>query len=92
LIADYDDTGSKIIQFNEAGPAAGTTSTSVYVLSVGTGMLTGLQNGIMEVNDLGELQTKPALRTRVEWLVGLAAMHGRCAARVWGITTAAVTA
>ena len=92
LIADYDDTGTKIIQFNEAGPGGATTSTSVYVLSVGTGMLTGLQNGIMEVNDLGELQTKPALRTRIEWLVGLAAMHGRCAARIWGITNAAVTA
>ena len=92
LISDYDDTGTKIIQFNEAGPGGATTSTSVYVLSVGTGMLTGLQNGIMEVNDLGELQTKPALRTRIEWLVGLAAMHGRCAARIWGITNAAVTA
>ena len=92
LIADYDDTGTKIIQYNEVGPAGGTTSTSIYVLSVGSGMLTGLQNGIMEVNDLGELQSKPALRTRIEWLVGLAALHGRCAARIWGITNAAVTA
>jgi hypothetical protein len=41
---------------------------------------------------LGELQTKPVYRTRVEWLVGLAAMHGRCASRIWGITNAAVTA
>jgi hypothetical protein len=92
LIADYDDTGTKIIDFNEAGPAGGSTVTSVYVLSVGSGMLSGLQNGVMEVNDLGELQTKPVLRTRVEWLVGLAALHGRCASRVWGITNAAVTA
>ena len=92
LIADYDDTGTKIIQYNEVGPAGGTTATSIYVLSVGSGMLTGLQNGIMEVNDLGELQSKPALRTRIEWLVGLAALHGRCAARIWGITNAAVTA
>jgi hypothetical protein len=92
LIADYDDTGTKIIDYNEVGPAGGTTSQSIYVLSVGEGMLTGLQNGIMEVTDLGELQTKPVLRTRVEWLVSLAAMHGRCAARVWGITNAAATA
>lgn len=91
LIMDYDDTGSFVIQFNEAGPSAGTTSSSLYVLSVGSGMLTGLQNGTMEVTDLGELQTKPVLRTRVEWLVGLAAMHGRCASRVWGITNAAFT-
>jgi hypothetical protein len=92
LIVDYDDTGTRIIDFNEAGPAGGSTAQSLYVVSIGTGMLTGLQNGIMEVTDLGELQTKPVLRTRIEWLVGLAAMHGRCATRVWGITNAAVTA
>jgi hypothetical protein len=92
LIADYDDTGSKIIDWVEAGPNGGTTCQSLYVLSIGSGMVTGLQNGTMEVNDLGELQTKPVYRTRVEWLVGLAAMHGRCASRIWGITNAAVTA
>lgn len=92
LIVNYDDTGNFIIQFNEAGPAGGSTCTSIYVVSIMTGMLTGLQNGIMEVRDLGELQTKPVMRTRVEWLVGMAAMHGRCASRIWGITNAAVTA
>jgi hypothetical protein len=91
LIADYDDTGAKIIDFNEAGPAGSTVSQSLYVLSVGDGKLTGIQNGVMEVEDLGHLQTKPVMRTRVEWLMSLCAMHGRCAARVWGITNAAVT-
>ena len=51
----------------------------------------GLQNGIMEVRDLGELQTMPVMRTRVEWLVGMAVMHGRAAARLRGISNAAVT-
>lgn len=92
LIADYDDTGSRILNFNEAGPAGGSTSTSIYVLSFAPGMLTGLQNGVMEVEDLGPLESKPVLRTRVEWLVGMAAMHGRSASRVWGITNAAATA
>lgn len=92
LIADYDDTGAKIIDFNEAGPGGGSTAQSIYVLSIGPDKLTGIQNGIMEVTDLGELDTKPVLRTRVEWLVSLAALHGRCAARVWGITDAAITA
>jgi hypothetical protein len=93
LIADYDDTGAFILDFTEGGPSANdTVCQSIYVLSVGTGMLTGLQNGTMEVTDLGELQTKPVLRTRIEWLVGFAAMHGRCAARVWGIDNAAITA
>lgn len=91
LIADYDDTGSKVLQFNEAGPAAGTTSTSLYVLAIADGYLTGIQNGTMDVNDLGEIQSKPVYRTRVEWLMGMVTMHGRCAARVWGITNAAIT-
>ncbi|XAI96034.1 major capsid protein [Microcystis phage Mwe-JY26] len=90
LIADYDDEGKRILDFNEAGPAGGSTSTSIYVLSVAPGMLTGLQNGVMEVEDLGKLQEKPVFRTRVEWLVGMAAMHGRAASRIWGITSAAV--
>jgi hypothetical protein len=92
LIADYDDTGAKILDFNEAGPGGGTTATSVYVLSFAPEMLVGLQNGVMEVTDLGEIDSKPVLRTRVEWLVGMAAMHGRAASRVWGITNAAATA
>lgn len=92
LIVDYDDLGQRILQFNEAGPAGGSTSTSIYVASFAGDMLTGLQNGTMDVQDLGEIDSKPVFRTRVEWLCGLAAMHGRCAARVWGITNAAVTA
>ena len=91
LIADYDGAGKKIIEFNEAGPAGGTVSTSIYVLNINDGMVTGLQNGIMEVDDLGELDSSPVLRTRIEWLVGMAVMHGRAAARVWGITNADVT-
>lgn len=92
LIADHDDVGAKIIDFNEAGPNAGNSSTSMYVLSFAPEMVVGLQNGVMEVRDLGEIDTKPVLRTRVEWLVGLATMHGRCASRVWGITNAPATA
>lgn len=93
LIADYDDDGARILDFNEVGPGGSTaTATSIYVVSFGDNMLTGLQNGVMQVNDLGELDSKPVKRTRVEWYVGLAALHGRCAARLWGISNAAVTA
>lgn len=90
LIADYDDLGARIIDFNEVGPGGATASaTSIYVLNIGEGMLTGLQNGGMEVEDLGVLQSAPVYRTRVEWLAGLAALHGRCAARLYGISNAA---
>lgn len=91
LIADYDGGGQRIIDFNEAGPAGGTTSTSIYVLNIGEGMVQGIQNGVMDVEDLGEIDEKPVLRTRIEWIVGMAILHGRAASRVWGITNADVT-
>jgi hypothetical protein len=93
LIADYDDVGARILGFDEANSTGtGVVSTSIYPVSFGESMLTGLQNGVMEVGDLGEIDDKPVMRTRVEWLVGLAALHGRCAARLRGITDAAVAA
>jgi hypothetical protein len=91
LFVDYDETGTKIIDFNEAGPPGGAVSTSLYVVAFGTNKVQGIQNGIMDVTDLGELDSKPVLRTRVEWLVGMAVMHGRAATRIWGITNALVT-
>ncbi len=91
LIADYDDNGQRIIDFDEAGPAGGSTSTSIYVVRLGDGYVTGLQNGTMEVEDLGLLDDGVTYRTHVEWLVGMAVMHGRACARVWGITTGVVT-
>lgn len=92
LIPDVNDRGKQIIDFNEAGPDAQTGTSSIYVLSLGEGKIVGLQNGIMEVDDLGELETKPTFRTRLEWLVGLAVMHGRAASRVWGIKNLDFTA
>lgn len=91
LYADIDETGARILAFDEvASTGATATATSIYVCSFGENMLAGLQNGIMEVNDLGEIDSKPVLRTRVDWLVGMAALHGRAAARVRGISNAAV--
>jgi hypothetical protein len=93
LIVDYDDTGARILDFNEVGSGGATaTATSIYAVSIGDGMLTGLQNGVMDVRDLGELPDKSVMRTRIDWYVGLAAMHGRCAARLRGISDAAVVA
>lgn len=92
LIADYNDIGQRIIDFNEAGPSGGANSTSIYVVSIGDGYISGIQNGTMEVRDLGEIDAKPVYRTRVDWLVGLTVQHGRAIARIWGITNVAVTA
>lgn len=91
VYADMDETGARILAFNEvASTGATATATSIYVCSFGENMLVGLQNGMMEVEDLGQIDSKPVMRTRVDWLVGMAALHGRSAARVRGISDAAV--
>jgi len=92
LIIDEDNTGSQILGFTEASTSGGATSTSIYCTSFGDGKFTGLQNGGMDVRDLGELEDKPALRTRVEWYNGLAIFHGKSAARLQHIGNLAVVA
>lgn len=91
LIADYDNEGDAILPFDEVSDGGGTAqNTSIYCVSFGTGMLSGIQNSEMDVRDLGELETKPAMRTRIEWYAGIACYHGRAAARIGGIRDLAV--
>lgn len=92
VVTDYDANADQVIDFNEVGSGGATaTATSVYCANFSDEGVVGLQNGVMEVRDLGEMETIPAMLTRVEWLVGMAAMHGRSAGRLRGISNAAVT-
>lgn len=91
LIADKDNEGNDILPFTETATSGNSTACSIYCVSLGDGKLMGLQNGGMEVRDLGELDTKPCLRTRVEWYNGIAVFHGKSAARLYSISDAAVT-
>jgi len=90
LIADANGSPYATLAFNEVGPGGGTTSTSVYCLSFGDGTFEGIQNGAADVRDLGELEGKPTMRSRVEWYMGLALYHPRAVARLWGVSNAAV--
>jgi hypothetical protein len=92
LIVDKDNTNTDILGFTEASYTGGATSTSIYCVSFGDGKFTGIQNGDMDVRDLGELEDKPAKRTRVEWYNGMAIFHGKSAARLQHIADVAVTA
>lgn len=91
LPIDKDENGDDIIGFNESG-----STSSIYIVSFGADKIHGIQgsaagsNGI-SVRDLGELELKPALRTRVEWYSAYAVRHGRAAARIYNITNAAWT-
>lgn len=95
LVAYNNNGGTEVLPFTEAtwtgSSYAGTaTGTSIYVLSIGDNRLTGIQNGVMDVRDLGELQAQPVYRTRVEWYAGIALYHGRAAARISSISDAAI--
>jgi len=92
LICDLDNASSAILGFTEVSNnvSAAATATSLYVVSFGDGMLSGLQNGGIDVRDLGELQTSPVFRTRVEWYNGFGVFNGRAATRIWSIADAAV--
>ncbi|MFE3409454.1 major capsid protein [Streptomyces mirabilis] len=64
-------------------------ATSVYAVRFGSAegdqAVTGLTNGGVQVRDLGELDTKPVYRTRLEFYTGLALFGGKAAARLTGV-------
>lgn len=66
-----------------------TNASSIYAVKFGEDegdqAVTGLTNGGVQVRDLGELQEKPALRTRIEFYCGLAVFGGKAAARLRGV-------
>lgn len=94
LIMAKDDTNAEILGFDEDGPVDGSGAlvTSVYCVSFAENGVVGLQSSEMDVRDLGEQQSKPVYRTRVEWYVTLAILRPMAAARMWGVKNASVTA
>lgn len=91
-----ENDGTEPLAFDEQGDIegtpAGSTSTSIYCVSLGDGYMRGIQNGAIDVRDLGEINDSPVLRTRVEWLVSLVLENPKAAARLGGIANAAVVA
>lgn len=91
LIADQDNEGNDILPFTEAATSGTATASSIYCVSMGANSLSGIQNGGIQVRDLGEIDSAPVYRTRVEWYPGIALFNPRGAARLWSISDAAVT-
>jgi hypothetical protein len=93
------DVSSPILPFTETSPDGTTTaSTSIYAVSFGDLEVTGIQGrnpaggfGV-DARDLGEIDSKPVYRTRVDWQCSFAIYNGYSCARLYGITDAAVTA
>lgn len=96
LEAGQTAAGAQILAANEpitpdAGQSAPTVNntSSIYAVkfgySEGDQGVTGLTNGGVQVEDLGQLQDKPAYRTRIEFYVGLGVFSGKAAARLKGV-------
>jgi hypothetical protein len=61
----------------------GGTTGDIYAIRFGAmSGVSGLQNGGISVRDLGELDTLPVLRTRIEWYCGLAVFNPKAVARL----------
>lgn len=82
------DNSTFILPQNETQGSSSTAS-SIYVVAYGQapgdGAVTGITNGGVQVDDLGQLQSKPAYRTRIEFYAGLCVFGGHAAARLKGV-------
>jgi hypothetical protein len=92
LIADKDNTDTAIMPFTEACASGSSVGCSIYCVSFADNGVLGLQNGEMDVVDLGEVDSKPVFRTRIEWYITLAILRPRAAARLRYIADIAFTA
>ena len=79
------DRDHKNVAIMDSDPAA----QDLYVVSFGNDHLTGIQNGGVNVRELGESFDQPQMITRCEWYCGLALINGRAAARLSGIDATA---
>jgi hypothetical protein len=86
-LVDEDETGADILAFDEAQGTANATS-SIYAVRFGADVLHGIQTKPIEARDLGEVDDKPALRTRTEWYSGFVIKHPKAAARLKGVKAA----
>jgi major capsid protein gp7 len=79
-----DQTTSIILNTETTG--ASSVTTSIYAVKFGVGeFMHGIQQYDLDVKDLGELQSAPQFRTRVDWPIGLAIWQDRSVARLLGL-------
>lgn len=83
--------GVQVLPQNETQGTA-TTASSIYAVRFGDDEgdrgVTGLNNGGIMVDDLGQITEKPVFRTRIEAYLGLALFGGKAAARLRGVLAA----
>ena len=86
-VIEEDNEGNEILDFKEVCPGGGSAvGTSIYACRFGFEHLSGIQNGDLDVEDLGLIET--FYKTLIEWLCGIVVFHPRAAARLQGIKNA----
>jgi hypothetical protein len=92
IVTDVNAQNQAVQPFTEAS-----SSTSIYCVAFGDLLTTALQGRARgqfgpSVRALGEVPDAPVDRTRIEWYCAMAVYNGRSAARLYGVTDAAVVA
>lgn len=87
IVVERDEADAEILDFSEAS-----SSTSMYIVSLGPSMLHGVQQKLPRAEDLG-LSGENGVQYNgvVDWPATYIRRHDRCAVRWSGITDAAVT-
>jgi hypothetical protein len=93
LVGYPKNQNTAILPYTEANPGGGSAvGTSIYVVNFGEDGVVGISNGGIDVRDLGELNTLPVWRTRVEWYLSMVIYGKNSATRLWGVKTGAIVA
>jgi hypothetical protein len=87
-IVEDDASGAAILGFDEDDGSGNLDTSSIYAIRFGLDAVHGIQTEAMSVRDLGELNTKPAYRTRIEWYSGMVVKHPKAIARLRWINNA----
>lgn len=88
-IVDKDHMGSVILDMDETVGSTPGTCGSIYAFKFDADRyVCGIQSAPPDGKDLGEIDSKPVLRYRLDWDCGYAIFHPRCVARLAGITAA----
>ncbi len=84
----YDGIPVEVSDWISDAETQGTSNacSTIYALSFGAEeALSGLQNGGIEVVDIGQLETKDAARVRIRWYCGLALFNQLRCAKLVGV-------
>ena len=92
IVTDTNAQNQPVQPFTETS-----SSTSIYCVAMGDLLTTAIQGRCrgqfgISVRAMGEVPDAPVDRTRIEWYCGMAIYNGRSAARLYGVTDAAVVA